>query len=344
MRYRFIISILCISALLWFAPAASAHTPLAPGENQNLAGATVIPDPLKSWVVYGHLDEPGEAAYFRMEMAQGDRLVLALNINQAGAPIPDLFVMGPGIPSSGTVPPSVEVPPGTGSLVIPGTTPDMAVYEAFSPSVIYEVASYSADIEIPGTYYAVVYTTGHELDYGQVVGYKEEFTAAEWLVIPFSQVGIYLWEGQSPWFVAAPYIIVILVGIGLMVWQQKRVGNTRMIQAWVASLAGLLYIATGVSILNQMFWVFSFTGYSPESSITLLFAAIPILLGFLALWIGRVKPLVSPRDRISLVIIGGLGLVAWAGLIIGPVLALIAAFLPVHIRSELRSKEFPRKT
>jgi hypothetical protein len=341
MRYHVILSILCISALLWFAPAASAHTPLAPGENQNLSGATVIPDPLKSWVVYGHLHGPGEAAYFQMEMAQGDRLVLALNVNQAGAPIPDLIVIGPGISSSGTVPPSVEAPPGTGSLVIPGTTPDRAMYEAFSPSVIYEVASYSANIEVPGTYYAVVYNTGHELDYGQVIGYREEFTAAEWLVIPFSQIGIYLWEGQSLWFVAAPYIIVVLVGMVLVFWQQKRAGDTRTIQAWVASLAGLLYIATGVSTLNQMFWVFSFTGYSPESSITLLFAAIPILLGFWALWIGRPKTPVSMRERISLAIIGGLGFVAWAGLIIGPVLALIAAFLPVHIIGDQRSKEIP---
>jgi len=341
MRYRFIVSILCISALLWLVPAASAHTPLAPGENKNLAGATVIPDPLKSWVVYGHLHEAGEAAYFRMEMAQGDRLVLALNVNQAGAPFPDLIVTGPGIPSSGTVPLSVEVPPGTASLVIPGTTPDRAMYEAFSPSVIYEVASYSATIEMPGTYYAVVYNTGNELDYGQVIGYREEFTAAEWLVIPFSQIGIYLWEGQSLWFVAAPYIIVVLVGMVLVFWQQKKAGDTRTIQAWVASLAGLLYIATGGSTLNQMFWVFSFTGYSPESSITLLFAAIPILLGIWALWIGRPKTPVSPRERISLVIIAGLGLVAWAGLIIGPVLALIAAILPVHAMKERGSKGTP---
>jgi hypothetical protein len=341
MRYQFIVSIICILLFLWLIPAALAHAPLAPGENQDLSHATVIPDPLKSWVVYGHLHEPGEAAYFRMEISEGDQLVLALNVNQAGAPIPDLIVMGPGIPSSGPVPSSIEVPPGSGSLVIPGTTPDRAMYEAFSPSVVYEVASYSDQVGMPGTYYAVVYNTGKELDYSQVVGYKEEFTAAEWLVIPFSVIGIYLWEGQSPWFVAAPYIIVILFGMALIYWHQKKSGNARTIQSWVASIAGLLYIATGVSTLDQMFWVFSFTGYSPESSITLLFAFIPILLGIGALWIGRPKALVSIGERIFLVVIGGLGLVAWAGLIIGPVLALLAAVLPVDIKSEQRSGATP---
>jgi hypothetical protein len=343
MRSGVILSIFCISFLV-LLPTASAHAPLAPGDNQDLSGATFIPDPLKSWVVYGHLHEPGESAYFRMEMAQGERLILALNVNMADAPVPDLILMGPDIPSSGNVPPSIEVPPGTGSQVIPGTAPGRGVYEAFSPSVIYEVASYSADIEIPGTYYAVVYNTGDELDYSQVVGYKEEFTAAEWLVIPFSQIGIYLWEGQSPWFVAAPYFVVILAGIGLMAWGQKRGERSRTIRAWVASLGGLLYISSGFSTINQMFWVFSFTGYSPESAITMLFASIPILLGIGALWIGRPGVMVTTRGRVSLVIIAGLGLVAWAGLIIGPVLVLLAVILPENFPQPQKSGENPKRT
>lgn len=330
MNYRVMLPLLCVCLLL-FVPAASAHAPLSAGDNRNLASATVISDPLKSWVIYGHLHEPGEAAYFQMTMATGDRLVLALNVNRADSPVPDLIVMGPGIASSGSVPPSVEVPPGSGTLVIPGTRPEKAAYEAFAPSVLYEVASHTMIIDQPGTYYAAVYNTGHELDYSFVEGYQERFTMAEWLVTPLSLISIYLWEGQSPWFVAAPYILVILLGSGLLAWYQKKTRTTRSIQAWIASGAGLLYIGTGASTLNQMVWVVSFTGFTPECVITVIFAVIPVLLGIWALSIGwPQKPLTTAR-RISLAAIGMLGFVAWAGLILGPVLALVAAVLPEKI-------------
>jgi hypothetical protein len=62
-------------------------------------------------------------------------------------------------------------------------------YEPFSPSVIYEVASYTTTIGIPGTYYAAVLATEEETDYSFVAGYKEQFTAAEWLLIPVSGRG-----------------------------------------------------------------------------------------------------------------------------------------------------------
>ena len=325
MRFPILILLICMAALI---VPLSAHAPLAPGENENLAGATVISDPLKSWVVYGHLHEAGDTAYFRLDMEDGQRLVLALNVNSAGAPVPDLIVMGPGIESSGTSPPSLEIPPGSGVLVIPGTRPASAGYEAFSPSALYEVAEFTTVIKETGTYYAAVYTPDDELSYSFVAGYKEEFTAAEWLTVPLSVIGIYLWEGQSPWFVAAPYLVVIAAGIGLLYWQQKRTGNLRTIPAWIAGIAALLYIGTAASTINQMLWVLSFTGYSPESTITLIFAAIPLALGIVALWVCRKGRIATIKDRVALLVIGGLGLVFWAGLIAGPILLVLAAALP----------------
>jgi hypothetical protein len=308
----------------------SGHAPLSPGENLNLADATVIPDPLKSWVVYGHLHDPGETAYFSLDMHQGDRLELALQVNTSDAPVPDLVVMGPGIVSSGIPQSSLEIPPGSGIQVISGTPPESAGYEAFSPSVIYQVASYSEIISEPGTYYAAVYNTGSELSYSFVAGYEEEFTAAEWLIIPLSLISIYSWEGQPSWFIAAPYLIVMFGGLVVLLWQQKRSGDTRTIQAWIASIAGLLYIGTGTTTLIQMFWVFSFTGYSPESLITIVFAVIPILLGLWALSLGRAHRPITITTRAALAVIGALGLVSWAGLIVGPILAFTAAVFPAR--------------
>ncbi len=322
-----VVLLVCLAVMALAMQPVAAHAPLAPGDNQHLADATVIPDPLKSFVIYGHLHDPGDIAYFRMDMHQGERLDLALNVNRAGAPVPDLIIMGPGIPSSGPVPPSLEIPPGVGVQVIPGTSPASAGYEAFSPSVIYEVAGYTTPANETGTWYAAVYNTGDELSYSFVAGYREQFTVPEWLAIPFSLIGISLWEGQAPWFIAAPYILVMLGGIAILFWQQRRSGRTGSVPVWLTRFGGLLYIGAGAAKIAQMFWVFSFTGYSPESTITLIFAVIPILLGIWALWTSRKEQFLS-RDRIALIIIGVLGLATWAGLVVGPILILLAGFIP----------------
>jgi hypothetical protein len=261
-------------------------------------------------------------------MARGDRLVLAVNVNKADSPIPDLIVMGPGIQPPGRVPPTLEIPAGAGAMVIRGTPPAKGEYEPFSPSVIYETSSFTTTIGEPGTYYAAVMATEGETDYSFVVGYKEQFTASEWLFIPVSLIGIYLWEGQPAWAVAAPYALVILLSLGILAWKQKREGIGRGIQAWVASCSGILYLGTGASTLFQMLRAFSLTGYSPEGFITVIFAIIPVLLGVWILRLGRPGRRPTGMSRISLALAGALGLVAWAGLLAGPVLALVAAILP----------------
>lgn len=318
--------LLCIAALILVPPAA-AHSPLGARENHNLAYATPIPDPLRSYVVYGHL-HTGEAAYFRMEMARGDRLILAVNVNRADSPIPELVVMGPGIRPSLQLPLAIEIPPASGVRVIPGTPPAKGWYEPFSPSVIYGVAEYDTVIDEPGTYYAVVRSSEGEAGFSFVVGYREEFTVGEWILLPASLVHIYLWEGQPSWAVAAPYILVLLAGLGILLLRQRREGKARGTRAWLASLAGLLYLGTGASTTCQVLWALSLAGFTPESIITLVLALIPLLLGVWALRLGR--PGLSPteRMRLSLLAVGVLGLAAWAGLIGGPVLALTAAMLP----------------
>jgi drug/metabolite transporter (DMT)-like permease len=90
----------------------------------------------------------------------------------------------------------------------------------------------------------------------------------------------------------------------------------------------MLYLGTGASTITQMLRTLSLTGYTPESTVTLIFALIPILLGIWALRLGRPNLPTTWRRRISLAIVGVLGLVAWAGLLAGPVLALVAAVLP----------------
>jgi hypothetical protein len=322
----FPILILVLSLLV--APAWG-HAPLSTGENGNLSMATVISQPEKSYVVYGHIHEPGEAVYFRFDMAAGQTLNTGLLVNRKDSPVPELIIMGPGVPSSGTPPPSLQVPPGSGVLVIPGKMPEQAMYEPFSPAALFPVASYTQKVAESGTFYAVVYSAEGEQDYSFAPGSREEFTASEWLLIPISVIGIHVWEGQSLFVVLAPCIAVVLLGIALLLYRQKTAGTARSPFSWLAIIAGLLYLGGASITFTQMVRALAITGWDPSAILTLIFIGIPVVLGIVALMTGlRSGHPVTTKDRFLVAVIGVVGLLFWAGLIIGPVIALVAAIVP----------------
>jgi hypothetical protein len=308
---------------------AHAHVPLNAGENENLATATVIGQPEKSYVIYGHIHEPDGLAYYRFDMTTGQTLHVSLMVGGKDAAVPDLVITGPGILTSGTPPASLQVPPGSSVFVIPGRVPERAEYEPFTPSATYQVASHTHQITDAGTYYVAVHTAEGEQDYSLAPGFKEEFSATEWLFVPVNVIGIHVWEGQSPFVVLAPCIALVLLGGALLLWQQRRRGIHRSLFSWCAILAGLLYLGGASITFTQMVRALSQTGFSPSCVVTLIFAAIPIALGVWALRAGfsAERPLTVSR-RASMAVIGMFGLLFWAGFIIGPVIAFIAAVVP----------------
>lgn len=301
-----------------------AHAPLTAANNGQLSSATIIENPEKSWVVYGHLHEAGDFAYYRLDMRPGQRLVLAVNINTVDAPVPDLIVIGPGIDPYGTPPPSLQIPPDSSVRIISGTRPQHGEYEPFSPSVIYETASFSMPVTQEGSYYGVVYTPAAELGYSFVAGYKEEFTVSEWLLIPFSVLGIYKWQDQPLAMILAPLVVVFIIGI-VYLFQERKQGVKRTGREWLSSLGGLLYLGGAAVTLLQMGRALSITGFSPSAFLTIVFIIIPVILGFGALWGGRRTASHQIGSRILLVFIAGLGVLFWAGYLIGPLLLIIAA-------------------
>ena len=63
--------------------------------------------------------------------------------------------------------------------------------------------------------------------------------------------------------------------------------------------------------------------------VTLIFAVVPIILGYVILrtFLKNTEK-ITRTQRVVLVICGALGLVVWAGFIVGPVLTILTAFLP----------------
>jgi hypothetical protein len=306
-----------------------AHAPLSVGSNEGIAGATLISSPEKSFVLYTALDEHGGAQYYRFPMQQGQVLYGSLQVPGPDSAVPDLVIIGPGIEPTGNVPASLEVPAGSGAMLVQGKTPGKPSYEPFSPQPIYEVARFNITVPRNSDYYIAVIGPG-EAKYSLAPGFREEFTAAEWLLVPWSVISIHFWEGQTPAAVFAPGIIIVVGGLVLAVLYRKNLGGLMQDPVnWLILLSGLLYLGgaamTGLQIVHTVL----LTGYSSGVVLTLLFIAGPLILGILAVRAGIRSP--GPDHSLMsgfwMAVIGILGLLLWAGLLVGPLLALAASVI-----------------
>jgi len=328
-----IFTILASCSLL--LPRAMAHAPLSPGGNESLATAAEIPDPLKSWAIYAQLHEhEGEelhAQYYKFNISQGQRIQIMLfksRRSEEAAFVPSFVLIGPALVEQGTPPDFVEKPEGSKSLAVEGQQAPVATYEPFSPSSFYSLANVTLNAPASGTYYIAVYAPegGH---YGLAVGDRESYGLDEWILIPFSLVSVYQWEGQSLALILAPLIIVLTFGVGLVVLRLKRRGTGGTLMARFGILAGLLFVGTGVATLFRMILALIGTSAGAALGITLAFALIPIALGLATLRLSLTREeRASLSKRVYLVILGVIALFTWAGLLIGPVFAIIAGLVP----------------
>jgi hypothetical protein len=324
-----------VSALV-FASASSAHAPLGAGNNESLASATQIPDPTKSWAIYADLHAGGEAQYYRLRATRGDSITVMLFTSPAKAEdgfVPSLVIMGPGIPDRGTAPGFVEKPPGAGVTVVPGSPAGHGSYEPFSPSAIRQVAAQTLVAPQDGTYYLAVYGNDRGGRYSLAIGSRESFTPAEWATLPFVFPTIYQWEGEPLWFVFAPAAVVLVLGLGLLLRRGRR-GSRLDLVGWTASLAGLLFVATGVTVVVQLVFAQLQAQFDGAAIVTLVLAALPIGVGWLTLRTAeRNSGSWTAGSRAVLALLGLAAVVVWAGWLAGPALAIVAALLPPWRRS-----------
>ena len=134
--------IYAILLIALFSIPAAAHVPLTPSPGNNLSSAVLVPDPEKTFAIYGALHYPGEADYYRLELNANQMLELQLSVPDPSF-MPSLVVMGPGIGTKDYPPDRIRAPEGSGVIVLPGIKPENAWYEPFSPMSIYQVSNYS---------------------------------------------------------------------------------------------------------------------------------------------------------------------------------------------------------
>jgi hypothetical protein len=320
------VALLCLLFLL----GAQAHVPITTGDNEALDTATYISDPLKSWAIYSELRDGGVANYFKFDMKQGQRLRLSLFTPLESSFTPGLVIMGPGIEPQGTVPSYVTVPEGLAARVVAGERPETASYEPFTPSILYEHADVNTNVTAPCTYYVAVYEPYEGGRYGLAVGYREQFELLEWIRVPLDVITVHQWEGQSMGFILAPMLGIVVIGFILLFWvRTKGVPVLQSLMSWLGSLASFLYIGSGATILTQMGLALTVAPMTSAVIVTVIFALLPLIAGIILLKVVlKAQAEVTVKTRIEMVILSIVGLFIWAGLIIGPVLAIVASLLP----------------
>jgi len=323
--------VLAITAIV-ILPEVLGHAPLGAGGNESLATAALIPDSTRSWAAYGELHEGGEAQYYRFLISEGQEILVSLFISPASKDsgfLPALVLLGPNVSNQGTVPDYVEVPEGSGAMVVEGKLPAEATYEPFSPSSFYSLATIDLNAPSSGTHYVAVYEPYRGGHYGLAVGYRETYTLQEWILIPINLISIYQWEGQSLSSILAPMGVILVVGLALILRRRRNRELPMTLFNWTGALAGLLFLGSGVTVLSQMIIALTRASLVPEVGITLVFAAIPILLGISALRLAlKQEEKIRTRKRAYFVILGLLALFMWAGLLVGPILAIVTSLLP----------------
>jgi len=320
---------LILICFLLSATEANAHSPIIPGNNEELSSATFIPDPTKSWAIYGELHEGMEAHYYRFDINKTQKIHISLL--KSTDPdnrdfIPSFALMGPGLHGQGDVPVYVETPAGADVIVIAGQQPSLATYEPFSASSFYSLANLEIDAPVSGTYYIAVYEPARGGQYSLAIGDREVFSIREWIFIPINLISIYQWGGQSIAMIFLPVIATLATGL----WLLRRNGwIARTPFEWAGILAGLLFFSSSVMFLFEMVLALTRVSLVPEIMITIVLVILPILLG-----IAVVRIITNSRKKVTigkrafLFIIGILALFFWAGFLLGPALVIGASVMP----------------
>lgn len=323
--FLFILALSLLFSQVW------AHTPLSPSDEiHTLATAYEVPNPTKSWTLYRELHHEGEAEYYKLHLNAGERLRISLYTKETPENFaPNLIIMAENLAQPDDLPSYIEKPEGYGATIFKPSTPENREYEPFTPTSYYYLIDVDESISEHGDYYVVVFEPNmEEGKYGIAIGYKEEFTISEWLLIPFDVIGIHEWEGQSLIGILAPLLLTLVFGLAILIWKSFIKLNLFNI---IASTAGLLYVGSGLMTLTQMIIAFVGAPFNFTAALTLIFIVIPLLLGYFILRkVVRLKETLSMKDRVILTALGLVGLFTWCGLIMGPALAIFCGLFPMR--------------
>jgi len=140
-------------------------------------------------------------------------------------------------------------------------------------------------------------------------------------------------SGQDPIIpVLATFLAVVILGVILVARREQKKGMTRPLWFWLATISGLFYLGGSAVVVVHLFREISTVTISPLIPFTILYTLIPAALGIWALRLARCPTPDCLRERLFIGLIGLLGILFWSGFIIGPILAMGAALVPIRWR------------
>jgi len=305
-----------------------AHVPAFPADNTSPADAVTVPNPTKSWVFYDRLAACG-TVYYRVTVPDDTRFVVSVFTPIGTTVTPSIAVLEPGSATPSSAPPQVSVPDGMTVTTYPGEGPSVPTFEPFTPSAIAETATVDRTVDTGGTYLIAVYDAANRSGpVGVTVGYREEFSATEFLRVPFDVVRIHLWAGQPLVLVIAPWVLAVLGGIAAVARRGPR-HWTRPIRRSVLGGAALVIVGSGLSTALQLVMAGVATGPTPGMIVTAVLSGVPLVAGAWSFHLVRRPSLRwGARTRTGLAIAGLASLVTWAGFVVAPLCLLLGALLP----------------
>jgi hypothetical protein len=316
------------AAAMAFAPRPLlAHVPGFVSDNVSLETAAYVPEPEKSWVQYSELAGKGDARWFSFDFNSGTTMEFELFVSPDSDPefAPKLALVGSGITPSGSLPGGINLQ-GLAASVYSGNRDEEPEFEPFTPSKLYFVLRINSAVPASGRYYAVVFSERTGGKFGLAIGSQERFTPAEWINIPIAVISTYRWEGQSLAFIFLPFAGVMVIGCCLMfIRVRKKRSDWETLQGM---LAGLTFLGSAALYSTQ---VLSKVFTCRASELWLWFVPVIIISIQILLGIGVIRS-AAKRRPVRTAIYGALGLVAWAGYIFGPAMAIVSAVV-VGIRS-----------
>jgi hypothetical protein len=326
---QFVILLFFFIFLSFMVTLAIAHTPLNPdGEIHSLDTAFEVPNPTKSWTLYRELHHEGEVEYYKLYLNSGEKLRVSLYTKERKENFaPHLIIMGEDFQLPDSLPSFIEIPDGYGARLIEPTMAEKPEYEPFTPASYYYLVDVDETILKEGDYYLAIYNPDlKEGKYGIAIGYKEEFTLSEWLLIPFDVIGIHEWEGQSLIVILMPMLLSLVLGLVLLAWKSIRKLNIFNI---LGIVAGLFCVGSGLMLFMQMLFALYGAVFNWLIVLTIVFIALPLSIGFVLLKKSlQVEAELSKRGRVVFLILGFASLFTWSGLLFGPAIAIVVGILP----------------
>lgn|GEM_PF-1561248 len=347
---------LALVSLVVVSSPVSAHLPIYQSGGSSMETALHIPDANVSYATYAEFPKTlNSMQFYSVTVVAGQSQYIELDLPSIHGYVsftPVLLLIGPGLQSANAAAQyvldfyGVNLTAEQGALAWNYTgSLDEEEFEPFTQVLLLKRQSVNVTLPDDGTYYIAVakwpFATDpndqilveNAMKYILVTGTLEEFTALDYVLIPYDWVKGHLFWDENPLVFLLPTYLITAGALLFTTYMRRSrptpsaVGTLRTDQGvfYMALTGGLLMVSGGI---NQLAFLLAGPGFSlgTGETIVLILQTVGIVLGALALRLSftLVRPARWYRPVIAVAIFIP-ALIVGSGFIVGPVLLLGAA-------------------